>query len=1010
MSRHNTLTTILHNVVAQYLRHIFKREWDQCYQHMPWTDDNSSLANFLNLEKNKKKASTNLKNSGDRNSWDLTTLFYVLLYSDSIGQKLKNQPQPTYYTAINCLRLNRNAVSHVSPSTYTSNDNFHNRYKEIKQCLNDLGFPDAHKEMDDVVKQQSPYYGGTFAHLNTITIIIGLLLLAVYVVCITLTVKTSEDVIIPTKSFNNTVISDLPSQEYMEAQNLHQLSFSLPSGNPDDLTYLGLKGDLNKLIWYVLRDDVNLINMVGPAGFGKTTLSIALGKHFQDIHQYKVAYANFINMESIPPILEKLLSYLGFQQIPQVLFPSLQKSYHPSKTLVILEDVDYVTEVYPEDFLHFLTTIVNLKQITVLTTSRREWNWRKLECKIIYHMDHLPPDMSTNLLLSVYPKITKEKAQEITKTVHSMPFLLEIIGHQLKLRFFSPEDILLELHEIFNDVDPDNSYSITLFPIIQVLVSKIHLKFRIQLLKNGFGINDDWDTENNYHLVNLGLLQNRSSSQGSQFEMHHMLKLFAQHTCSENAVHKLKHIQPLQNVIILSFIVNILGKFLVRKNEVMSSIVRWFCMSFKLVLFFYCFTNDLTTLLLPVLSWFSSMLFYTSGCALIICFLEDLFSSKWSQQALLVDKQFSNSDFLFHLKHFFNTAIHWLFCGLFSVLIYYLSYFLWTYVTFLKSESQKDNLVTIMSREEVSLHLVICLMMGFVTIQRSSDVFRCFHSVSVWYFSFTAWLITYSTFMCVVKDINIQYSSGFERFILGSVTLHCFIFLALAVGLNIIYKSKFFIFSVVMLTFFLGHSNQFVMELLENFSTNILPLVWYSLFVIFLYKYHSETGEKNLFIYFSLSYLNWIAYIIIKIFADESNFQLQKLSSYFVAFDFTSLHIIIAGSTFIMTLLLNDNLTNKLKSVSASYFITMVGYQAFYAVCYICTGDNQYFAENEIILLESMAALPAVIFFSALLSIDTRAGKLKETHLSTVLLSRLISVSVLHLVRFLYLVYSRLLA
>ena len=150
MSRYNTLVTIHHNTVAHYLREVFKREWDLAYPHMPWNDDNSSLNDFVNLEQNKRMARKKLNNTGDRYAWDLTALFHVLLYSDSIGHRLKPLP---LHAAIDRLRLSRNAVSHPSPSTYLSNQEFQCRYNEIARCLKDLGFPDAKKEMKDVVQQ-----------------------------------------------------------------------------------------------------------------------------------------------------------------------------------------------------------------------------------------------------------------------------------------------------------------------------------------------------------------------------------------------------------------------------------------------------------------------------------------------------------------------------------------------------------------------------------------------------------------------------------------------------------------------------------------------------------------------------------------------------------------------------------------------------------------------------------------------------------------------------------------
>ena len=1012
MSRHNTLTTILHNVVAQYLRHFVKREWDQCYPHMPWTDDNSSLANFLKLEKNKKKASTNLKNSGDRNSWDLTTLFFVLLYSDSIGQKLKNQPQPIYYTAINRLRLNRNAVSHVSPSTYTSNNNFRNRYNEIKQCLNDLGFPDAHQEMDDVVKQQSHSSGGTLTQLTAVAIIIGLLAVLYNV---TLTVKTPEDAIIPNKSFNGTVNSEnVTSSEYIEGQDLHPSSFSLPLlGNPQHLT--NLKDDFNKLTQYVLSTEFNLVSVVGPQGTGKTTLSIAVAKHLQDEYLYTVAYANLhkTTVNSITSVLTKLLSHLGFHHIQQVVFPNLIVNHH-KRVLVILEDVDYAAEVYHIDFLHFLTNLVNFKHITVVTTSRLEWDWSRLDGKTLY-LDHLTCSQSTGLLLSVYPNITTTNAEEIAKTVHNMKFLLEIIGHGLKSSVYSVEGILSELPQIGSDANSANLA--TFIPIIQVLISKIDLKLRIQLLKNGLGIKEGWNAQSNDRLAQLGFLQYRTTPKGSQIVMHRFLRQFAQQKLlSKHDIYYLENIQPLHNIVTAGIALNILGSFVQRKDYLIFSIMRLIFISLGIVIGYFI-TDKGVDHFPPTYNWVSSTSVHICQCAVVICFLHDLLYVRWLPNLW---------------EHIFHTAMHLLFCCLFTVFICYISYFIFIYIFYFKSPTGDGPFAIIMSRNQASFHFVIYLVLGSVTLYRNvnDDFFRRFHWMSKHYHYFNFASLGSSMFLCFNKAYNIHYNIELEYFI---SKIHIF---AIVVGLIMVSKSSFFFIYVILHTMLLT-CDQYLIN--GNLSVYILPIVMYPIATlcahVSLGKIATDQMEadqkrndqkakvqKNSFAFFSASYLNWILYILITVFANEStsNFQLKTLS-FFAVFDFQSFHIIIACSTLIMSWLLNDQHNNKAKSVILSCLIAVTTYQTLYVICYMYTGDRElfYYIKNTvwrhdfiiyiIPWLESLTSLPAITVFCLFLTTIRR--RTEELYPSTVLVClvfRLISISILHSIYLLYLAYSML--
>ena len=161
---YSTLITIYHNVVALHLRDFFKTQWNQLYPHMPWNDDQDSYDNFYKLETNKKEVGRQLRKSGDCTCWDLSVLFYVLLRSDSIGQKLKNHTKP--HTAINNLKLGRNALSHISPNTYMTEKNFKLQLTDIRQYLKDLGYSKADVIIEDVIKHQFPAKsgdGGTLA-------------------------------------------------------------------------------------------------------------------------------------------------------------------------------------------------------------------------------------------------------------------------------------------------------------------------------------------------------------------------------------------------------------------------------------------------------------------------------------------------------------------------------------------------------------------------------------------------------------------------------------------------------------------------------------------------------------------------------------------------------------------------------------------------------------------------------------------------------------------------------
>lgn len=85
---------IVTSILPQELRSIFKREWDSRYQLSlgEWKDTPKNGQAFYNKEspRSRSKNAPSLAKviSGNRKEWDFTTLFFAILYSDSIGSRL----------------------------------------------------------------------------------------------------------------------------------------------------------------------------------------------------------------------------------------------------------------------------------------------------------------------------------------------------------------------------------------------------------------------------------------------------------------------------------------------------------------------------------------------------------------------------------------------------------------------------------------------------------------------------------------------------------------------------------------------------------------------------------------------------------------------------------------------------------------------------------------------------------------------------------------------------------
>ena len=149
------------------LRQIFKNEWDFLYKATSvgeWKDTAQNGHDFYNMEskashkKNARFLST-IQN-GNTAEWDCTCLFFVILYSDSIGKTLS----PVVYKEVDDLRQVRNEIAHITEAKLadadfqTSVDRLLNAFTslglattKIEEIKNQTTFPT--KEVEKIKKQ-----------------------------------------------------------------------------------------------------------------------------------------------------------------------------------------------------------------------------------------------------------------------------------------------------------------------------------------------------------------------------------------------------------------------------------------------------------------------------------------------------------------------------------------------------------------------------------------------------------------------------------------------------------------------------------------------------------------------------------------------------------------------------------------------------------------------------------------------------------------------------------------
>ncbi|XP_066017097.1 uncharacterized protein [Pocillopora verrucosa] len=143
------------NILPQGLRSVFKQEWDSRYQATlgEWKDTPQNGMDFYNRESPRSRTRNarlleTIKNR-DRAQWDCTTLFFAILYSDSIGHGLGAAVRSN----VDELREFRNEEFAHMPQGQLSDLQFRLAVQKVKIAFQCLGL--STNDIQNVCKQKS---------------------------------------------------------------------------------------------------------------------------------------------------------------------------------------------------------------------------------------------------------------------------------------------------------------------------------------------------------------------------------------------------------------------------------------------------------------------------------------------------------------------------------------------------------------------------------------------------------------------------------------------------------------------------------------------------------------------------------------------------------------------------------------------------------------------------------------------------------------------------------------
>ena len=778
MIRYNTLITINHNVVAGYLRHFFKTEWDKQYPHNPWQDDDASLNYFIQQERNQGKAKKSLKGTGDRNAWDLTVLFYVLLYSDAMGQKLQ-QHQLLAHTAIDQLRLSRNSLSHVSPSTYVNQGDYKRMYGTIKNCLRDLGYHDAYTAMEDVAQQQNPNRRETFI---TFCKNVGL---AVFIWIAFLLITWRYPWILsgssgrsPAPDFNQTPVNistvngNISDKVNTTGESYHIMcAFHFPGGLIPDY-FIGRDLEMSQVIEAVHKG-IHIISIVGPSGYGKTSLSLSLGRYFKEREDYSVAYSSLLNSDGILAAYETILASFGYKA--QYRYPEVSQLRFPTdkQMLLILDDVDVLLGQFKEEFQDMIVKLVHFHQVTILILSNYEW---ESDIKTV-QVRPLDTHLSLDLLASV--NTSSEAALHISNITRGIPLLLEFVYLQLVGDLYSAIELIQACRQSNVSIDPGNSTSY--FPLLKILIQRVDVKLQVDFVRLGMNLQRDClQTDSCSDLADLGLIKltdtctKCADPNKTEFRIHRVLEEFAIQL-GPSYIKQYRGCPSMRStsaIILLSVIVIVLANSLTLNGQDKSGrpIITWACLC-------------------------------VMGCCSLCIYIQQDYYNKVNgtiDKFAIIFTSICLTLILIHMVTYMCTRLNpnvpntlvtnWIFHFSSLPFISYVSVFLWIH----GSHMMKGELYTT-TLDPMKIHLSICVMIitcflftdtmiTNVTGAQFSGLFskwlyRQLIFISDWFLCFLCWIMIFSVFMYKSNESTAQLDIS----LLESKPLHHIVFVAIGI-------------------------------------------------------------------------------------------------------------------------------------------------------------------------------------------------------------------------------------
>ena len=198
-------------------------------------------------------------------------------------------------------------------------------------------------------------------------------------------------------------------------------------------TFVGREEDIRNITGYLdfTSSDVQVVHIVGPPGFGKSTLAKKIG-HILLRKGVKVYYADIRTITSLDTVAEKIMLGIVDSTKHKVTFDHLKRWVHNqySNNLLILDNCDEIFETHKEIFLDAVRTLTLStiqKSVRYILTSQK-WEADVGNYYQLHAIYNLSSEAASQLLGKLAPTLTDVQKMQIAELTGNVPLALDVVG------------------------------------------------------------------------------------------------------------------------------------------------------------------------------------------------------------------------------------------------------------------------------------------------------------------------------------------------------------------------------------------------------------------------------------------------------------------------------------------------------------------------------------------------------------------------------------------------------